>query len=171
MPRPASALDDQYVQGMYGAGRHRGDSRARSPSASDRRRLPSRSPPPGLHSPSRGRRQEERLVVSAHASEALAQSARHGNVRAIGDDDRHGGVRTLDSFEDMGLSDLFQEPCPGWAVPAEFMATALNKLSQHHPGHLRVRTLQDILYIVKTSVYNGVHDLSTFSGWAPACLV
>ena len=71
----------------------------------------------------------------------------------------------------MGLSDLFQEPCPGWAVPAEFMATALNKLSQHHPGHLRVRTPQDILHIVKTSVYNGVHDLSTFSGWAPACLV
>ena len=171
MPRQAAALEDSYVRGMYGAGRHRGDSRARSPSASDRRRPPSRSPPPGLHSPSSGRRQEDRPVVAAHASTALAHPTRHGDVHSIGDDHRHGDVRTLETFEDMGLTDLFQEHCPGWAIPTEFMTTVLNKLSQHHPGHLRVRTPQDILYIVKTSVYNGVHDLSTFSGWAPACLV
>ena len=144
MPRPALALDDQYVRGMYGAGRHRDDSRARSPSASDRRRLPSRSPPPGLHSPSRGRRQEEVPVASVHESDASARPVHQEVVHAIGDGHRYGDVHTLDVFEDMGLADLFQEQCPGWAIPKDFMATALNKLSQHHPGHLRVRSPQSL---------------------------
>ena len=171
MPRPAAALDDSYVQEMYGAGRYRGDSRARSPSVDDRRRQPSRSPPPGLHSPSSGRRQEGRLVLAAHASEAPAQPVRQENVRAISDGHSHGDVHALDAFEEMRLSDLFQEQCPGWAVPTDFMVTSLSKLSQHHPGHLRVRSPQDILYIAKASVHHGVYDLPTFSGWAPTCLV
>ena len=167
MPRQAAALEDAYVQGMYGAGRSRGDSRARSPTAADRRRPPSRSPPPGFHSPSRGRRQDENLSIIAHST---SNGPAHP-VRAIGDGHRYEDVHTLDAFEDMGLGDLFLEQCPGWAVPTEFLTIALNKLSQHHPGHLRVRTLEDILYISKLSVHNGVHDLSSFSGWAPACLV
>ena len=157
MPRAAQALDDQYVHGMYGAGRRGNDSRA--PSVSGQRRTLSRSPPPGGP------------VVSAYESGAPSRPVRSEVVHAIGDGQSYEDVHSLDVFEDMGLAVLFQEQCPRWAAPLGFMATALTKLSQHHPGHLRVRSPQDILAIVKTSVHHGVHDLSTFSGWAPACLV
>ena len=91
--------------------------------------------------------------------------------RGGGDGQRPRAVRSMEDFENMELVKMFDESCPGWAVPKEFMVVALEKLSQHHPGHLRVRTLPDILRIVNVAVYNGIHDLAAFSGWAPECLV
>ena len=124
MPRAAQALDDQYVHGMYGAGRRGNDSRA--PSVSGQRRALSRSPPPGGP------------VVSVYESGAPSRPVRSEVVHAIGDGQRYEDVHSLDVFEDMGLAALFQEQCPSWAAPTDFMATALTKLSQHHPGHREV---------------------------------
>ena len=92
-------------------------------------------------------------------------------VRAVNEGQCSSEVLSTDGFHDMQLVDLFHEPCPGWAVPGEFMAIALDKLSQHHPGHLRVRTAQSIKHIVDVTVYHDIHDLAAFSGWAPRCLV
>ena len=157
MPTPVKAVDDQYVHGTYGAGRCRVDSR--EPSVSGRRRTLSRPPRPGGP------------VVPAYEPVASARAVRQEVVHAIGNGHSYGDVQTLDAFEDMGLTDLFQKQCPGWAVPKDLMAISLIKLSQHHPGHLRVRSMKDILNIANISVHHGIHDLSAFSGWAPACLV
>ena len=54
---------------------------------------------------------------------------------------------SLDDLENMDLVDLFHEPFPGWAVPKEFRQ------------------------IVNLAVFNGIHGLAAFSGWAPECLV
>ena len=133
MPRQAAALEDAYVQGMYGAGRERQESRARFPFTINHRRQSSQSPPPGFHSPSRGRRQEDRHVDGDHGSSRTPVT----HVRAIGDGHRPKEVSSMEEYEDMGLVELFRESCPGWAVPKEFMTNALNKLSHHHPGHIR----------------------------------
>ena len=136
MPTPVKAVDDQYVHGTYGAGRCRVDSR--EPSVSGQRRTLSRPPRPGGP------------VVLAYEPVASARAVRQEVVHAIGNGHSYGDVQTLDAFEDMGLTDLFQKQCPGWAVPKDLMAISLIKLSQHHPGHLRVRSMKDILNIANT---------------------
>ena len=112
MPRQVAALEDAYVEGMYGAGRERQESRARSPFPRDRRRQSSRSPPPGFHSTSSGRRQEDRHV-NENRGLSMDEAPTTPVQRAIGDGHRPREVRSIEDFENMDLVHLFDETCPG----------------------------------------------------------